>query len=113
MIADFFFTNRKLKKIKSQILDLEESVLILAEEIKNGNNSSPKNLLGGLEEIRKSEDKYLKVVQKHNNERVLGVMNSSHYDNKTIKSDGDLIPTNLTKDEREVLEMFYDRTNEK
>jgi hypothetical protein len=106
-------------KFEKRITDLENVVLII-------NNTQPNiqspnltedtiasGLMKGFQQMREDEEKHLKLLEmsRIKNNTPLTVMNQNST-SKGFDTGGDLIPSNLTNEEQEILRIFYDRKNE-
>lgn len=71
-------------------------------------------LVRGLQQMREDDERHLKLLEmgRQLQRTPLKVMNQNSV-SKYIDTGGELIPGNLTEDEKEILRMYYDRTNER
>lgn len=71
-------------------------------------------LVKGLQQMREDDERHLKLLEmgRQLQRTPLKVMNQNSATNP-INTGGDLIPQNLTKEEEEILRMYYDRNNER
>lgn len=102
----------RLEKRVSQI----EKVL-LEDVTKNQidvNESVATGLVKGLRQIKEDDERYLKLMEmsRQLQRTTLKVMNQNST-SEYINTGGELIPGNLTEEEKEILRMYYDRTNER
>lgn len=103
-----------LFKIEKRIDQLET---ILLEDIpksrspaqQNTEDSVANGLVKGLRAIKDEDERHLKLLEmtRKLQSAPLGVMNQNSANSNSFDTGGDLIPTNLTKEEQEVLRMFY------
>lgn len=102
----------RLEKRVSQI----EKVL-LEDVTKNQTDVSESvatGLVKGLRQIKEDDERYLKLMEmsRQLQRTTLKVMNQNST-SEYINTGGELIPGNLTEEEKEILRMYYDRTNER
>lgn len=78
------------------------------------NDSVATGLVKGLQQMRVDDEKHLQMLEMNRKlQRVpLGVMNQNSIP-KGFDTGGELIPSNLTAEEQEILRMYYDKTNER
>jgi hypothetical protein len=103
IIQSAFFI-RTLMKIDNRITTLEKITNELIEnKVENVNQPS---LVKGVQQIRDDDEKYLKMLEMS---RTNQIMNHNSIVNNSFDTDGDLIPDNLSKEELDVLKMFYEK----
>lgn len=71
-------------------------------------------LVKGLQQMREDDERHLKLLEmgRQLQRTPLKVMNQNSATHP-LNTGGDLIPQNLTKEEEEILRMYYDRSNER
>lgn len=69
-------------------------------------------LVKGLQKMKSDDQKHLKLIElaRTSQKSPMGIMNHSSTE-EILDTGGDLIPANLSKEERDVLKMFYDKSN--
>lgn len=111
-ILFFLKISMRLEKRVSQI----EKVL-LEDVTKNQTDVSESvatGLVKGLRQIKEDDERHLKLMEmsRQLQRTPLKVMNQNSA-SEYINTGGELIPGNLTEEEKEILRMYYDRTNER
>jgi len=71
-------------------------------------------LVKGMQQMKDDEENHLKLLEmgRQLQRTPFKVMNQNSV-SKNFDTVGDLIPGNLTKEEEEILRMYYDRSNER
>lgn len=118
LIVTLFFV-KALLNIENRVKTLENHVIQLFSTLINPSlkmeDSIASGLVKGIQAIRDEDERHLKLLDMARNLQrgPLPVMNQNSGTKEILDTGGDLIPTNLTKEEREVLQMFYDKRNER
>jgi len=102
---------KRMSQAEKYILDDSENPKTNAVNIVE---SPTGGLVRGIQQIRENDEKYLKLLElsRQLQQVPLGVMNQNST-SKSFNTNGELIPNNLTNEEREILKMYYDRSNER
>jgi hypothetical protein len=115
-VLTIWFTFKVLMRLEKRITQVEKFLL---EDVTKKNqidvsDSVAIGLVKGLQQMREDDERHLKLLEMGRNlqRTPLKIMSQSSLP-KNFNTGGDLIPDNLTKDEEEVLRMYYDRTNER
>jgi predicted phage-related endonuclease len=97
-------TTINISHMMKQILDKLDAILRLMLEESEDRKAQKE------EETRiKNEKLLMEYAQKHNKQVPAGGIHSSReIQNQPVKSDGDLVPFNLSQQEKDILQMFYD-----
>ena len=118
LAAAFVVSVRALLALSDKVSKLEEFVVgnySEDEEKKPSKNNIEDDiasgLVKGLQQIRSDDEKHLKLIEmaRRLQRRPTPVMNQNSAADDRFDTGGDLIPTNLTKEELEVLRMFYEK----
>lgn len=105
-------------KLEKRISRIEKYVLEVLDDIDdkqiNDKNSSSIDLVKGLQQVKKDDERHLKLLEMGRQlQTPLKIMNQNSIQDRGFNTGGDLIPHNLTKEEEEILRMYYDRSNER
>lgn len=115
IILTICFILKIAMKLEKRISQIEKYVM--EDSIKNQvdvEKSVATGLVRGLQQMKDDEEKHLKLLEmgRQLQRTPLKVMNQNSVP-KNFDTGGDLIPGNLTKEEEEILKMYYDRSNER
>lgn len=114
-VLTIWFILKISMKLEKRISQIER--YIIEDNKKNQvdvDESVATGLVKGLQKMREDDEKHLKLLEMGRQlQTPFKIMNQSSVKNKGFDTGGDLIPGNLTKEEEEVLRMYYDRTNER
>lgn len=120
LIVSTIFIIKILFRLEKRISALEESEITEQKVSKfkasqhNVEDSVASGLVKGLQAIRDEDQRHLKLLEmtRKLQRTPLPVMNQNSAKPDSFDTGGDLIPANLSKEEQEILKMFYDRKNE-
>jgi hypothetical protein len=94
--------------------NIDEAVTITKSSIKppeNIENQISSGLIKGLQQIKDADEKQLKLIEMARKMRNVPapIMNQNYGGPEILNTGGDLIPDNLTKEEIEVLKVWYEK----
>lgn len=100
----------------SERLSKAEGVLISGEQPatrkreRNIEDDVASGLIKGLQQMRTDDENHLKLLEmaRKLQRTPMPIMNQNSASDESFNSGGDLIPANLTKEELDVLKMFYE-----
>lgn len=102
-------------RLEKRIRQVEKFLLedVTKNQVDVGNSVST-GLVKGLQQVKDDDERHLKLLEmgRHLQSAPLKVMNQNSVP-KSFNTGGELIPSNLTKEEEEILRMYYDRSNER
>lgn len=102
-------------RLEKRIRQVEKFLLedVTKNQVDAGNSVST-GLVKGLQQVKDDDERHLKLLEmgRRLQSAPLKVMNQNSVP-KSFNTGGELIPSNLTKEEEEILRMYYDRSNER
>jgi hypothetical protein len=109
---------KSLLAIDKRLLGLEEFVINEYSTQRHTGLEKPKNieseiasgLIKGIKQLRTDDENHLKLLAlaRKAQQTAMPVISSNSVGNEFINTGGDLIPANLTKEEREILKMWHE-----
>lgn len=97
IVEGFVIENSNEKKMKFSSKNIEDDVA--------------SGLVKGLQQVREDDENHLKLLEmsRQLQRQPMPVLNQNSGVSETINTGGDLIPVNLSNEEKEVLRMFYEK----
>lgn len=102
---------RRLAMIEEIIVnELSQNVHTKLQPPKNIESEIAAGLIKGIKQLRTDDENHLKLLSlaRKAQQTAMPVMNSNSVGQEFINTGGDLIPSNLTKEEREILKMWHE-----
>lgn len=84
--------------------NIHQSETNIKDEIATG-------LFKGMTNLKKDEENHLKLLEmaRRSNKNPTAILNQNYASNQPFDTGGDLIPQNLTEEEKQVLKIFYEK----
>ena len=101
---------KRITEMEHYVRDVPE--LHTTERTTNSDDQIATGLMRGMQMLREDDERTMKLMELSRKAKRLpshGPMSSSDSKLQPFDTGGDLIPSNLTKNEQEVLKMFYEK----
>jgi len=106
----FFKILMRLEK-RISLVENEITLVITSRTSDTVDNTVATGLVGGLQKVKEDDDRTLNFLEMGRHLREKSIMNQNDGRAEILDTGGELIPVNLSKEEQEALNMWYDKKN--